>query len=178
MQLVTSGTHPDRLESPKMDDDTWNLLQRCWEMDPSKRPTMEELRTTLKGAEAFTLLQSLLATLKKVYNPGTLCAATNCCWPAQLKGTMANKNMPRRICEVFDLDEIDISGLTMVQDDAVFYMSKLLNLHDTHTIASELGNNSDIELILDFVLDVCIVLLSRFIRIQCFMSFSYSAMAV
>ena len=43
MQLVTSGQRPERLNTPSMDDDAWNLIQRCWEYNPSDRPTMEEI---------------------------------------------------------------------------------------------------------------------------------------
>jgi len=43
MRLLAKGKRPHRLESPKMADNTWNLVQRCWESIPSKRPTMEQI---------------------------------------------------------------------------------------------------------------------------------------
>ena len=89
---------------------------------------------------------------------------------------MVDKNVPCLIYKVFELGEVDNSRLTTVQEDAIFHMSELLNLHETHAIASNLRNNSDIVLMLDFVLDVCIVLL--ILIIQCFTFFSYSSMAV
>jgi hypothetical protein len=48
----------------------------------------------------------------------------------------------------------------MVQEDVIFHLSKLLSLYGAHAIAAKLRNNSDIEVMLDFVLDVCIFSLS------------------
>ena len=45
--LVMDGARPDRLESPAMEDDTWNLIQYCWEPIPSERPTIEQIMKTL-----------------------------------------------------------------------------------------------------------------------------------
>jgi hypothetical protein len=45
--LVTKGKRPVRLESPRMEDDTWNLIQRCWEPIPSKRLTIKDVATAL-----------------------------------------------------------------------------------------------------------------------------------
>jgi hypothetical protein len=47
MRLVTNGGRPDRLEDPKMEDETWDLVQSCWNYKPSERPTMEEIVKTL-----------------------------------------------------------------------------------------------------------------------------------
>ena len=50
MRLVMQGKRPDRLESPgmvRMEDDTWDLIQRCWEPIPSNRSTIEEIATAL-----------------------------------------------------------------------------------------------------------------------------------
>ncbi|KAF8331209.1 kinase-like domain-containing protein, partial [Amanita rubescens] len=44
---VTSGTRPDRLESPRMEDNLWNLIQKCWTSKPLERPTMREVVKTL-----------------------------------------------------------------------------------------------------------------------------------
>ncbi|KAF8345488.1 kinase-like domain-containing protein [Amanita rubescens] len=43
IRLLMKGKRPRRLESPRMADNTWNLIQRCWESIPSKRPTMEQI---------------------------------------------------------------------------------------------------------------------------------------
>ena len=43
VRLVMDGKRPGRLEMPKMEDNTWNLIQNCWETIPSKRQTMEEI---------------------------------------------------------------------------------------------------------------------------------------
>ncbi|KAF8343515.1 kinase-like domain-containing protein [Amanita rubescens] len=45
--LVAKGKRPDRLESPRMEDDTWHLIQRCWEPIPSKRSTIKDVATAL-----------------------------------------------------------------------------------------------------------------------------------
>jgi hypothetical protein len=42
-RLVMDGVRPGRLESPAMEDDTWNLIQSCWEPIPSKRPTIDQI---------------------------------------------------------------------------------------------------------------------------------------
>ncbi|KAF8328316.1 hypothetical protein F5887DRAFT_151059 [Amanita rubescens] len=44
---VTSGMRPDRLESPRMEDNVWNLIQKCWTSKPLERPTMGEVVKTL-----------------------------------------------------------------------------------------------------------------------------------
>ncbi|KAF8325694.1 kinase-like domain-containing protein [Amanita rubescens] len=41
VRLVMDGMRPDR--PPGMEDDTWNLIQCCWEPVPSKRPTIEQI---------------------------------------------------------------------------------------------------------------------------------------
>jgi len=48
MRLVKSGKRPDRHEQPRIDDCTWNLIQSCWESDPSKRPTLDRIVETLQ----------------------------------------------------------------------------------------------------------------------------------
>ncbi|KAF8330498.1 kinase-like domain-containing protein [Amanita rubescens] len=47
LRLVTNGKRPDRLESPRMEDDTWHLIQRCWESIPSKRSTIKDIAAAL-----------------------------------------------------------------------------------------------------------------------------------
>ncbi|KAF8328317.1 kinase-like domain-containing protein [Amanita rubescens] len=44
---LISGDRPNRLQSPRMDDDTWNLIESCWKSRPSERPTMEEIMKRL-----------------------------------------------------------------------------------------------------------------------------------
>ena len=43
MRRVLTGARPDRLESPSMDDDTWNVIQSCWNSKPAERPAMEQI---------------------------------------------------------------------------------------------------------------------------------------
>ena len=40
---IAKGQRPSRLDSPKMDDETWNLVTNCWLHEPSERPTMSEI---------------------------------------------------------------------------------------------------------------------------------------
>ena len=47
MQSVTNGRRPDRLKGPIMEDKTWHLIQRCWEAEPSSRPTMKDIREAI-----------------------------------------------------------------------------------------------------------------------------------
>ncbi len=47
MRLVTSGGRPLRLDSPKMENNIWHIIQSCWKNSPSARPTVEEVRTRL-----------------------------------------------------------------------------------------------------------------------------------
>lgn len=58
MWLLANGVHPSRLDSPRMDDGIWNLIERCWSSDPSQRPSMEQVVTTY-----LTHSPSLLADL-------------------------------------------------------------------------------------------------------------------
>ena len=51
MRLVMNGGRPDRLQSPQMENETWDLIQSCWNSKPSERPTMKQIVKTL------TLLQ-------------------------------------------------------------------------------------------------------------------------
>ena len=47
MRLVTTGVCPERLQSPEMEDETWDLIRSCWNSKPSERPTMEQIVKTL-----------------------------------------------------------------------------------------------------------------------------------
>ena len=47
MRAVLSGARPGRLENPRMEDDRWDLLQSCWEQNPSERPPMERIAAML-----------------------------------------------------------------------------------------------------------------------------------
>lgn len=54
MRLVLNGKRPDRLENPKMEDNTWNIIQSCWESIPSTRPTMEQIAMRLTSLAKLT----------------------------------------------------------------------------------------------------------------------------
>jgi len=47
VRLVTNGKRPARLESPSMEDDTWRLIERCWEPIPSERLMIKDIVTVL-----------------------------------------------------------------------------------------------------------------------------------
>ncbi|KAF8690274.1 hypothetical protein AX14_003036 [Amanita brunnescens Koide BX004] len=48
MRLVTSGGRPRRLESPRMDNSTWTIIQSCWRNNPVLRPAIEDIRTQMQ----------------------------------------------------------------------------------------------------------------------------------
>jgi hypothetical protein len=48
-----AGRHPEREECSLINDEIWEMLERCWEIDPTRRPSM----TTLSS---FFSLQSAL----------------------------------------------------------------------------------------------------------------------
>ncbi len=42
--IVTDGKHhPTRLDSPTMEDSTWDLIMSCRESSPSQRPKMDDV---------------------------------------------------------------------------------------------------------------------------------------
>ena len=46
--LVLSGARPKRPtfhDGPKMSDPIWEIVERCWAQDPSKRPTADQVLT-------------------------------------------------------------------------------------------------------------------------------------
>ena len=47
MLLVATGKRPERLEHPRMDDNVWDLIRSCMETNPSDRPTMEYIVSTV-----------------------------------------------------------------------------------------------------------------------------------
>ena len=46
--LVTSATHPPRLEDPKMQESLWQLINDCWKSRASERPTMNQIVDMIK----------------------------------------------------------------------------------------------------------------------------------
>ena len=48
MGLVTKGMRSSRLNSPAIDDITWNIITNCWAHKPPNRPTMDETVETMK----------------------------------------------------------------------------------------------------------------------------------
>jgi len=52
LMKIVSGVLPERKDyvSPDLDNNVWSLLQACWHMEPSKRPTIQEV---VKQVEAI-----------------------------------------------------------------------------------------------------------------------------
>ena len=44
MRLVTAGVRPPRLDSPRMEDGTWDLILECWRAKSFERPGMEQIK--------------------------------------------------------------------------------------------------------------------------------------
>ena len=47
---VLSGKRPDRPKNPGLTDELWDLIQRCWEGDPLRRPESSEVVSHLRLA--------------------------------------------------------------------------------------------------------------------------------
>ena len=43
MKHLAVGKRPERLETPRMEDDEWNLIQSCWHSIPSERPNFRDI---------------------------------------------------------------------------------------------------------------------------------------
>ena len=41
--FVVNGGRPDRYRCVQINDELWNMLQKCWNMNPSQRPSMASL---------------------------------------------------------------------------------------------------------------------------------------
>lgn len=46
---VLSGKRPERPSHPSLTDELWNLIQRCWEQDPQRRPGISDVARHLKS---------------------------------------------------------------------------------------------------------------------------------
>jgi len=45
--LVVNGKRPGRLETPKISEKTWKLIESCWKPKPSERPEIEQIVLSL-----------------------------------------------------------------------------------------------------------------------------------
>jgi serine/threonine protein kinase len=52
---VINERRPGRLKTPKMEDDTWNLIENCWKLEALERPKMEQIVSFLTLAPAIGL---------------------------------------------------------------------------------------------------------------------------
>ena len=50
--FVERGGRPERLV--EFDDDMWNLMSRCWHVDPSQRPLFGDISLEIKHIMALT----------------------------------------------------------------------------------------------------------------------------
>ena len=48
--LVVNGKRPGRLETPKMSDKTWKLVESCWKPEDSERPRMEGIELSIRSS--------------------------------------------------------------------------------------------------------------------------------
>ena len=48
LTLVTSATHPPRLENPEMQESLWKLINDCWNFRASERPAMNRIVDSVK----------------------------------------------------------------------------------------------------------------------------------
>lgn len=60
MRLIASGERPDRLQSPRMEDSTWNLIRNCWEDDPFQRPLMPQIVEKLYSSMRVKMIRRYL----------------------------------------------------------------------------------------------------------------------
>ncbi|KAF8345489.1 hypothetical protein F5887DRAFT_181416, partial [Amanita rubescens] len=56
--LVSDGKRPTRLNTPRMDDCFWNVIQNCWSTNPSERPTMKQIVQTFATISVSRLLKT------------------------------------------------------------------------------------------------------------------------
>ena len=47
MRLVLRGRRPDRLFDPPLSDEAWSLIGTCWDQDPGRRPSIDEVVETM-----------------------------------------------------------------------------------------------------------------------------------
>ncbi|KAF8348429.1 kinase-like domain-containing protein [Amanita rubescens] len=43
VQQVKEGKHPPRKPNPPLEDEAWNLIERCWDQNPIKRPSIDDV---------------------------------------------------------------------------------------------------------------------------------------
>ena len=47
VRLVIKGRRPDRLRDPPLSDVAWSLIETCWDQDPGRRPSIDEVVDTM-----------------------------------------------------------------------------------------------------------------------------------
>ena len=58
---IKDGVRPPRPTHPDLTDELWALTERCWDVDPRKRPEISAVLKTLRGL-LVSLLSSQLST--------------------------------------------------------------------------------------------------------------------
>jgi len=43
VQEIKEGKRPPRKPNPPLEDEAWNLIERCWDQDPIKRPSIDDV---------------------------------------------------------------------------------------------------------------------------------------
>lgn len=179
--LVTSAKHPPRLESPNMEDKVWDLIEKCWEWEPSNRPKMQDIvetitsfiqgsfsqrseRSTVPHVAETSLLSfpqnhpSSTSVLPTTLPPSP--ATSEPSLPETFRSVLATLRelaypLLRRQWAAADNNQSVTLGRSTGNKATVDLICELLNLpeHDVFT-ASELLITSDVELLLDVLLDV------------------------
>ena len=44
---VINGHRPQRLSEPPLREEAWKLIDKCWDQDPGKRPSMDDVVDTM-----------------------------------------------------------------------------------------------------------------------------------
>lgn len=44
---VSLGHRPERRTNPPLGDEAWQLIEKCWDQDPGKRPSMDDVVDTM-----------------------------------------------------------------------------------------------------------------------------------
>lgn len=44
---VSLGHRPQRRSNPPLRDEAWKLIEKCWDQDPGKRPSMDDIVDTM-----------------------------------------------------------------------------------------------------------------------------------
>jgi hypothetical protein len=52
INFIMSGGRPKRMRYPQINNEIWNMLEKCWDTDPIQRPSMASLTIFLASQKA------------------------------------------------------------------------------------------------------------------------------